>query len=193
MEGHRRAATTLRPSATSVHRPQTAGGGGQASTEAGQGREAVRLRISQRQPEYRSNRNVSKSANRQPFIGPPPQHSAGWRDGCHGEADSQLSGITGGYSMREPASPPESLTQATRSGLQQIIVRAGAKRRSAGLLAALEDAFADAGIVTYPRLSDPKNRPDQRILLRSAQPAQGRFHSPIFVPRRGQPSAIHPG
>lgn len=80
--------------------------------------------------------------------------------------EKQIANCVGYYRRlldARPASLPESLAQATRSGLQQIIVRAGAKRRSAGLLAALEDAFADAGIVTYPRLSDPKNRPDQRI------------------------------
>ena len=62
-----------------------------------------------------------------------------------------------------PQNPPESLAQATHSGLQQVVARAGAKRRSPGLLAELEDAFAGAGIVTHPRLTDPKNKPDQRI------------------------------
>jgi len=62
-----------------------------------------------------------------------------------------------------PAESPASLSQTPRSGLQQIIVRAGAKRRSTGLLAQLEEAFAAEGIVTHPRLTDPKNRPDERI------------------------------
>lgn len=58
---------------------------------------------------------------------------------------------------------PESLKRATRSGLLQIVERAGAKRRSGPLLARLDDAFAEAGIVTFPRLTDPKNRPDEPI------------------------------
>lgn len=64
---------------------------------------------------------------------------------------------------RRPEGPPASLKQAPRSGLQQIIGRAGAKRRSAGLLNQLEAAFTEAGIVTYPRLTDSKNRPDEHI------------------------------
>ncbi|WP_197518315.1 endonuclease NucS domain-containing protein [Mycobacterium sp. E3198] len=60
---------------------------------------------------------------------------------------------------------PESLQQATRSGLQQIIHRAGAKRRTDVLLARLDEAFAEKGIVTRPRLTDPKNRPDERIYM----------------------------
>ena len=64
---------------------------------------------------------------------------------------------------RRPDGPPASLRQAPRSGLQQIIGRAGAQRRSAGLLNQLEAAFTAAGIVTYPRLTDSKNRPDERI------------------------------
>lgn len=60
---------------------------------------------------------------------------------------------------------PESLRQAQRSGLQSIIKRAGAKRRSEPLLAQLDEAFADAGIVTLPRLTDPANRPDERIYM----------------------------
>jgi hypothetical protein len=60
---------------------------------------------------------------------------------------------------------PESLQQATRSGLQQIIHRAGAKRRTDALLARLDEAFAENGIVTRPRVTDPKNRPDERIYM----------------------------
>lgn len=80
--------------------------------------------------------------------------------------EKQIAGCVAYYRRlldARPQSPPEYPAQATRSGLQQIIVRAGAKRRSAGLLAELEEAFTAAGIVTYPRLTDPKNRPDQRI------------------------------
>ena len=52
--------------------------------------------------------------------------------------------------------------QATRSGLHRIIERAGAKRRNEPLLAQLEEAFADAGIVTFPRLTDPLRKPVER-------------------------------
>ena len=55
--------------------------------------------------------------------------------------------------------------QAKRSRLQQIIERAGAKRRNEQLLARIDDAFGEAGIVTFPRLTDPKNKPDERIYL----------------------------
>lgn len=60
---------------------------------------------------------------------------------------------------------PESLARATRSGLMQIVQLAGAKRRSGPLLARLDDAFAEARIVTFPPLTDPKNKPDERIYL----------------------------
>lgn len=60
---------------------------------------------------------------------------------------------------------PESIRQATRSGLQQIIERAGAKRRSEQLLARLDEAFTEAHIVTFPRLTDPTNKPNERIYL----------------------------
>lgn len=60
---------------------------------------------------------------------------------------------------------PESLQQATRSRLDQIIDKAGAKRRSDPLLARIDEAFAEAGIVTFPSLTDPHNRPDERIYL----------------------------
>ncbi|MGO9098772.1 MAG: hypothetical protein ACLP9Y_04755 [Mycobacterium sp.] len=60
---------------------------------------------------------------------------------------------------------PESVQQATRSGLHRIIERAGAKRRNEPLLARLEEAFADAGIVTFPRLTDPRNKPVERIYM----------------------------
>lgn len=60
---------------------------------------------------------------------------------------------------------PESLARVTRSGLMQIVQRAGAKRRSGPLLARLDDAFAERGIVTFPSLTNPKNKPDERIYL----------------------------
>jgi len=71
------------------------------------------------------------------------------------------------YRKRLDARPgaPESRQQATRSGLQQIIERAGAKRRSEKLLARLDEAFAESRIVTFPRLTDPTNKPDERIYL----------------------------
>ncbi len=67
---------------------------------------------------------------------------------------------------------PASLAQAPRSGLQKVLARAGAQRRSAAVLTQLEDAFTGAGIVTLPRLTDRKNRPDERIhfFIRGAEP-----------------------
>lgn len=71
------------------------------------------------------------------------------------------------YRERLDARPgtPESLQQATRSRLDQIIERAGAKRRSDQLLARIDEAFADVQIVTFPRLTDPHNKPDERIFM----------------------------
>ncbi len=43
---------------------------------------------------------------------------------------------------------PESLEQATRSGLDKIVHQAGAKRRTDSLLARLDEVFAEQGIVT---------------------------------------------
>jgi len=60
---------------------------------------------------------------------------------------------------------PESLQQAKRSGIQQIIERAGAKRHNEQLLARIDDAFGEAGIVTFPRLTDANNKPDERIYV----------------------------
>lgn len=67
---------------------------------------------------------------------------------------------------------PASLAQAPRSGLQKVLARAGAKRRSAAVLTQLEDAFTAAGVVTQPRLTDRKNRPDEWIhfFVRGAEP-----------------------
>ncbi|OBK15746.1 hypothetical protein [Mycobacterium asiaticum] len=81
--------------------------------------------------------------------------------------DDRIASCAAYYRTRLDSRPgtPESLQQATRSGLQQIIERAGAKRRSDPLLARLDEAFAEAGIVTFPRLTDPHNRPDERIYI----------------------------
>lgn len=81
--------------------------------------------------------------------------------------DDKIAGCAAYYRARLNSRPgtPESLQQATRSGLQQIIERAGAKRRTGQLLARLDEAFADARIVTFPRLTDPNNRPDERIYM----------------------------
>ena len=79
--------------------------------------------------------------------------------------DEKVSQCVAYYRKLLDAQPktPELLEQATRSGLQQIIHRAGAKRRTDALLARLDEAFAEKGIVTHPRLTDPENRPDEPI------------------------------
>jgi hypothetical protein len=58
---------------------------------------------------------------------------------------------------------PESLSQAPSSQLHVIIERAGAKRRSPNLLAQLEEAFGNEGIVTFPPLTDPFLKPTDRV------------------------------
>ncbi|TDK96486.1 hypothetical protein EI067_15395 [Mycobacterium paragordonae] len=81
--------------------------------------------------------------------------------------DDRIASCAAYYRERLDSRPgtPEALQQATRSGLPQIIERAGAKRRTGPLLARIDEAFADAGIVTFPRLTDPNNRPDERIYM----------------------------
>ena len=81
--------------------------------------------------------------------------------------DEKIAGCAAYYRERLDARPgtPESLQQATRGGLPQILKRAGAKRRSEQLLARLDEAFADARIVTFPRLTDRNNRPEERIYM----------------------------
>lgn len=82
--------------------------------------------------------------------------------------------------MDERPGPPESLRQSTRSGLQTIIQRTGAKRRTDPLLARLDEAFDAEGIATFPRLTDPRNRPDEPIYL------FGRDHQPDLLPVQRQ-------
>ncbi|WP_156448682.1 hypothetical protein [Mycobacterium sp. NAZ190054] len=70
--------------------------------------------------------------------------------------------------------PPESLSQAPDSQLQVIVKRAGAQRRSPALLARLEEAFRDAGILTFPSLTDPFLKPTDRVrMLDANQPVEG--------------------
>jgi hypothetical protein len=70
--------------------------------------------------------------------------------------------------------PPESLSQAPDSRLHVIIGRAGAKRRSEALLARLDQAFKDAGITTFPPLTDPYLKPSDRVcMLDAKQPVKG--------------------
>lgn len=70
--------------------------------------------------------------------------------------------------------PPESLSQAPDSQLHIIIKKTGAKRRSPGLLARLEDAFKEAGILTFPPLTDPFLKPGDRVrMLDANQPVEG--------------------
>ncbi len=59
----------------------------------------------------------------------------------------------------------QSASQARDSRLDVIIERAGAKRRSKQLMARLEQAFAEAGMGTEPRLTDPDLRTDERIFV----------------------------
>lgn len=69
--------------------------------------------------------------------------------------------------------PPKTLTQAPSSRLDVIVERAGAKRRSAALLAQLEAAFSDEGIKTFPSLTDPfLKSTDQVRMLDAAQPIE---------------------
>ncbi|GJF08927.1 hypothetical protein NGTWS0302_33010 [Mycolicibacterium cyprinidarum] len=64
--------------------------------------------------------------------------------------------------------PPESLSQAPDSQLQVIVKRAGAQRRSSGLLVQLEAAFKDAGILTFPPLTDPFLKSSDRVRMLDA-------------------------
>jgi len=88
--------------------------------------------------------------------------------------DKQIAACVAYYRKLLDARPdrPASLAQAPRSGLQKVLARAGAQRRSAAVLNQLQDAFAEADIVTFPRLTDRKNGPDERIhfFLRGAEP-----------------------
>lgn len=70
--------------------------------------------------------------------------------------------------------PPESLSQAPDSQLQVIVKRAGAQRRSPALLARLAEAFTEAGILTFPPLTDPFLKPGDRVrMLDAHQPVEG--------------------
>ena len=69
---------------------------------------------------------------------------------------------------------PRSLSQSPSSQLRVIIERAGAKRRSPELLVKLQKVFKDEGITTFPPLTDPFLRPDDRVcLLEAKQPIDG--------------------
>jgi hypothetical protein len=71
-------------------------------------------------------------------------------------------------------SPPESLSQAPDSQLHRIVELAGAQRRSDRLLNRLDQAFKDAGIITYPNLVDPGLEPDDRVFMIDARhPIEG--------------------
>ncbi|OBB48411.1 hypothetical protein [Mycobacterium sp. 852002-51961_SCH5331710] len=70
--------------------------------------------------------------------------------------------------------PPQSLSQAPDSQLHVIVKRAGAKRRSDTLLARLDEAFEKERIATYPRLTDPDLKSDDRVyILDAAKPIKG--------------------
>lgn len=58
--------------------------------------------------------------------------------------DKQIEACVAHYRKLLDARPdrPASLAQAPRSGLQKILVRAGAQRRSAAVLTQLEDALS---------------------------------------------------
>jgi hypothetical protein len=63
---------------------------------------------------------------------------------------------------------PESLSQAPDSRLRVIMRRAGAERRSEQLLARLDRAFKDAGIETFPPLTDPGLGSEDRVWMYDA-------------------------
>lgn len=65
--------------------------------------------------------------------------------------------------------PPTSLSQTPDSRLDVIIGKAGAKRRTAALLARLADAFTDAGITTFPPLTDADLDAKERVYFFDAQ------------------------
>src|SRR5690349_10396525 len=78
---------------------------------------------------------------------------------------------------------PESLAQAPDSELRVILEAAGAKRRSPGLLDKLEVAFADAGIVTFPALTDPFLKSTDRVCMFDArQPVDGLAEQRFLFP-----------
>ena len=82
--------------------------------------------------------------------------------------DDKIARCVASYREKLDAHPrtPESLSQAPASRLHVIIELAGAKRRNEALLARLDQAFTDAEIVTYPRLTDPVlKRGDPRVFM----------------------------
>jgi len=82
--------------------------------------------------------------------------------------DEKVARCVASYREKLDAHPrtPESLSQAPASRLHVIIELAGAKRRNEALLAQLDQAFTDAEIVTYPRLTDPVlKRGDPRVFM----------------------------
>lgn len=99
--------------------------------------------------------------------------------------DKQVEACVAYYRKLLDARPdrPASLAQAPRSGLQKILARAGAKRRSTAVLTQIEDALTEAGGATLPRLTDRKNSPDERIyfFVRGSEPED------VALPRRRYP------
>jgi hypothetical protein len=80
---------------------------------------------------------------------------------------------------------PESLAQAPDSELRVIMEAAGAKRRSPGLLGKLEAAFTEAGIVTFPALTDPFLKSTDRVCMFDArQPVDGLAEQRFLFPKR---------
>lgn len=75
--------------------------------------------------------------------------------------------------LDELPQPPEALSQAPDSRLGVLIERAGAQRRSDALLGQLDDAFKDAGIMSFPSLTDPDLGTNDRVyFLDAAHPVQ---------------------
>lgn len=90
--------------------------------------------------------------------------------------DDKIAKTVAYYRSKLEALPqsPRSLSQSPSSQLRVIIERAGAKRRSPELLAQLEQAFKGEGIATFPPLTDPFLKPDDRVcLLDAKQPIDG--------------------
>lgn len=76
--------------------------------------------------------------------------------------------------LDEKPQSPTSLAQSPSSQLRVIVERAGAKRRSPELLGQLAKAFKNRGIMTFPLLTDPFLKPDDRVCLFDAkQPVDG--------------------
>lgn len=89
-------------------------------------------------------------------------------------SDAKIEACVEHYRRLVEKKPPKSLSQAPDAKLRRIVTRAGAKRRSPKLLAQLAQAFAEAGLTTYPSLTDTELSSEDRVyFLDSADPVKG--------------------